>query len=50
MNSRGSELLIWYGAEYAKELGLDLGDSEEEKFTSDPLTGNYINTFSIFAA
>ena len=29
MNFRGSELLVWYGSEYAKELGLD--DNKEEE-------------------
>ena len=29
MNLRGSELLVWYGTEYAKKLGID--DNKEEE-------------------
>ena len=29
INFRGSELLVWYGTDYAKELGID--DNKEKK-------------------
>ena len=35
INFRGSELLVWYGIEYAKELGLD--DNKDEERISEKI-------------
>ena len=32
LNSSGSELLVWYGPEYAKELGLQTDDDKEKSW------------------